>query len=73
MGKVTYEGLRKPDDPVLRQSSIVLGGLSTRSGGQRETEEARRNRVHREYWRKISWGLDDDAEKFAIRWFADFV
>ena len=27
MGKVTYEGLRKPDDPIYRQQSIVIGGL----------------------------------------------
>ena len=27
MGKVTYEGLRKPDDPIHKEQSIVIGGL----------------------------------------------
>ena len=27
MGKATYRGLRKPDDPMLRQTTIVIGGL----------------------------------------------
>ena len=27
MGKGTYKGLRKPDDPIYRQTTIVIGGL----------------------------------------------
>ena len=27
MGKGTLRGLRKPGDPVLRQTTIVIGGL----------------------------------------------
>ena len=27
MGKATDEGWRKPDDPMLRQTTIVIGGL----------------------------------------------
>ena len=31
MGKATDEGWRKPDDPMLRQTTIVIGGLRGRN------------------------------------------
>ena len=31
MGKATYEGLRKPDDPIHKEQSIVIGGGSRRT------------------------------------------
>ncbi len=30
MGKVTLEGLRKPDDPIHSQTTIVIGGVTKR-------------------------------------------
>ena len=60
MGAVTYEGLRTPDDP-RRQ-------WSTKSAGE-ETDEARRLRLHRAYWRLIALGLDSMADEFASQWF----
>ena len=42
MGKATYEGLRKPDDPIHKEQSIVLGG------GSRRTSKKRSNQVSSE-------------------------
>ena len=38
MGKVTFRGFRKPDDPVLKQRSIVLGGGSRRTSKKRSKQ-----------------------------------
>ena len=58
MGKTTYNGLRRT--PHRRQ-------WSTKSSGK-ETDPERRNRLHLEYWWRIACGLDDAAERIALRW-----
>ncbi len=38
MGKATYEGLRKPDDPIYGQTVIVIGGGWRRTWKKRSKE-----------------------------------
>ena len=38
MGKLTYRGFRKPDDPIHKRRSIVLGQPSSRTSKKRSKQ-----------------------------------
>ncbi len=42
MGKATYEGLSKPDDPIHKEWSIVIGGSrrTSKKGSKASSEKS---------------------------------
>ena len=41
MARVTWEGLRKPDDPIYERISIVVGGQSRRTSARRSKADGK--------------------------------